>query len=244
MAIPIDYAQLAAAYAHNRAVHPAVLSRLHSFIVDHHAQRVLEVGCGTGNYIGALQQMTQTATRGIDPSPAMLDIARRRWPEVTFTIGRGEQIGSDQGSVDFVFSVDAIHHVTDVPNFFRAAYRVLEAGGSICTVTDSEEIIATRAPLSIYWPESVAPELARYHAIPLLRAWMEAAGFVDLRQETVEHAFDLHDSRPYRERVFSALWLIADEAFQRGLQRLEADLARGPVRCVARYVLLWGARET
>jgi hypothetical protein len=33
---------------------------------------------------------------------------------------------------------------------------------------------------------------------------------------------------------------IPDAAWQAGLARLEADLARGPVSCVARYTLVWG----
>jgi len=47
---------------------------------------------------------------------------------------------------------------------------------------------------------------------------------------------------PYRERAFSALRLIDDDAFVRGLARLENDAARGEVRCVARYVMLWARK--
>ncbi|OFX26719.1 MAG: hypothetical protein A2Z07_02230 [Armatimonadetes bacterium RBG_16_67_12] len=45
---------------------------------------------------------------------------------------------------------------------------------------------------------------------------------------------------PYRDRAFSSLHLIPQEAFARGLARMEQDLREGPIHCVSRYLLLWG----
>ena len=109
-------------------------------------------------------------------------------------------------------------------------------------MTDSERIIATRAPLAIYWPETVAVEMRRYHPIDTLEAWLECAGFEHVTAETVEHGYPLTGIEPYRSRAFSALRLIDDEAFARGLARLETDLSRGEVRCVSRYVMLWASK--
>jgi hypothetical protein len=106
--------------------------------------------------------------------------------------------------------------------------------------TDSQRILATRRPLATYWPETIAGELERYHPIPRLRQWMEEEGFAAIREDEVEFAYDLHNAEPYRRRAFSTLQRISDEAWQRGLARLEADLALGPVPCLSRYTLLWG----
>jgi hypothetical protein len=56
----------------------------------------------------------------------------------------------------------------------------------------------------------------------------------------VEFDYLLDKSDAYRERAYSSLRLIDEAAFARGLARLAADLARGPVQCTARYVMLWG----
>jgi ubiquinone/menaquinone biosynthesis C-methylase UbiE len=172
----------------------------------------------------------------------MLAQARARSPDVHFAQGRGEQLDLGPVSFDLLFSVDVIHHVAEHEAYYREAYRVLVPGGRICTATDSEWIIRHRQPLSTYFPETVPHELARYPRIDALRAYMAAAGFGQLDQQMAEHTYLLHDAGPYRARTFSALHLISEEAFQRGLARLEHDLARGPVVCTARYTLLWGMK--
>ena len=244
--MPIDYDQLAATYAITRSAHPVVMARLHDAIVAAQqvgAGRLLEIGCGTGNYVGALQAATGAAAWGIDPSAEMLAVARNRWPGVRFEQGTGEALPLADGSTDFAFSVDVAHHLSDPPACLAEAWRVLAPGAKLCTVTDSERIIATRAPLAIYWPETVAVEMRRYHPINTLEAWLVRAGFTNIAAETIEHSYDLTGIEPYRARAFSALRLIDDEAFARGLARLEDDLARGAVRCVARYVMLWAQKQ-
>ncbi len=49
-----DYEALAADYAANRSIHPLVFHHLVEAIQAFPDARVLEIGCGTGNYIGAL----------------------------------------------------------------------------------------------------------------------------------------------------------------------------------------------
>ena len=88
--MPIDYDQLAATYATTRSAHPVVMARLHDAVVAAQqagAGRLLEIGCGTGNYVGALQDATGAAAWGIDPSAEMLAVARNRWPFALFFIG-------------------------------------------------------------------------------------------------------------------------------------------------------------
>lgn len=236
----IDYDQLAAAYAANRSVHPAVFAALLSAVTGD--SDVLEIGCGTGNYIGALQAATGAACWGIDPSTEMLDVARRRWPGVRCECAGGEALLFEPARFDLLFSVDVVHHLVDPAAAFGEARRVLRAGGVFCTVTDSQRIIETRVPLSLYWPETVAVEQARYHATARLATWLEQAGFASLREETVEHRYPLTDAAPYRARAYSVLRLIDEAAFARGLARLVADLARdGEISCTARYTLLWAS---
>jgi ubiquinone/menaquinone biosynthesis C-methylase UbiE len=236
----INYDDLAAEYARNRRLHPRVFEHLRRAIRAE--SRVLEVGCGTGNYISALQESSGCAAWGIDPSAEMLARAQARSVQVCFQPGRAERLDFAAGSLDFIYSVDVIHHVRDHAAHFAESYRALAEGGRVCTVTDSEEIIRRREPLSVYFPESVEVELRRYPPISRLCGWMAEAGFVEISEEMVEFAYDLSDIQPYRDRAFSSLHLISEKAFQRGLTRLEADLAREAIPCVSRYLLLWGSK--
>lgn len=239
---PVDYNVLAGDYAQNRSAHPVLLARLILPLQQWLAPHVLEIGCGTGNYIGRIQAATGCAAYGVDPSIAMLDVARDRWPAIVVEEGRGERLPHADGAFDYVYCVDVIHHVRDAATMIQEALRTLAPEGLFAIATDSERIIATRRPLAVYWPETVELELQRYHPINALQDWMMRAGFIDVRDEMVEYAYSLESAATYRARAFSSLRLLPDELFERGLARLEADLAAGPVPCVSRYTLLWARK--
>ncbi|MCL5996241.1 MAG: class I SAM-dependent methyltransferase [Chloroflexi bacterium] len=239
----VNYNQLAGEYARHRKVHPEVLKCLMAGSSIDNTSRVLEAGCGTGNYIITLQSLTGCAAWGIDPSDQMLAKATSRASQVTFSIASAETLDQSGDNFDLIFSVDVIHHVIDRRSFFTAALRLLKSGGRVCTVTDSEEIIRNRVPLSTYFPETVEPELKRYPPTDLLRNEMQRAGFGDIEEQTVGFPYMLNDSGPFRDKAYSALHLIPQAAFERDLARLQADLSRGPIPCMSRYVLVWGANS-
>ena len=239
----IDYAGLAQEYARHRKVHPEVLRDLLQESGIDAQSRVLEVGCGTGNYILALESAVGCPCWGIDPSQEMLAEATERPGRVHFQVGRAEQLEFSTGFFDLVFSVDVIHHLEDIARYFQEASRVLKAGGCVCTVADSEWIIRHREPLAVYFPESVDVDLQRYPRMNDLRAVMQEAGFGGIVEHTAEFPYELRDVQAYRDRAFSSLFLIGEEAWRRGLERMERDLESGPIRCVSRYALLWGTRR-
>jgi SAM-dependent methyltransferase len=237
----LDYNKLAAEYGRHRGIHPGVLRAiLTTGAITSHAQ-VCEVGCGTGNYITALQAATGCQGCGVDPSAEMLSRARAQNSSVEWRKGRGEDLPIARGVMDLIFSVDVIHHVTDRAAFFSQACQVLKPAAKICTVTDSGSIIRHR-PLSHYFPETVPLELQRYPSISELRTLMQNAGFVEISENLVEHELLLTDIQAYREKAFSALHLISDADFERGIARMEHDLKSGPIPIVSRYVLLWGTK--
>jgi ubiquinone/menaquinone biosynthesis C-methylase UbiE len=208
---------------------------------------VLEVGCGTGNYIAALALITGCQGWGIDPSSEMLARARHRLAgesqsHVKFSLGRAERLGQPRGIFGLVFSVDVIHHVQDRVAYVHEARRVLCPGGALCTATDTERIIRHREPLARYWPETVEVELARYPRIALIKTLYSEAGFDRIESETVEHRAVLTDIQAYRDKAFSVLHQISQAAYQRGLARLEQALRSGPIPSISRYALLWGVK--
>jgi hypothetical protein len=48
----------------------------------------------------------------------------------------------------------------------------------LCVATDSQPIIRWRQPISVYWPETIKVELARYPDIATLRTELREAKFV------------------------------------------------------------------
>jgi ubiquinone/menaquinone biosynthesis C-methylase UbiE len=236
----IDYNRMASEYAKHREIHPGVFE---SFISDGRiggSSSVLEIGCGTGNYIGRLHRLTDCQSYGIDPSQQMLSIAKEKFPASGVRKGKAEKLGFEPDFFDLVFSVDVIHHITDKLSYFREAYRVLKLGGKVCTVTDSEWIIGNHQPLSVYFPETVAVELKRYPSINQIRGLMQDRGFHEINDKMVEFPYELTDASAYRSKVFSSLQLISEEDFQRGLKRMEEHLAKGPISPACRAILSFG----
>lgn len=238
----LDYNAHAAGYATHRTVNPEVITALIREGAIRSATKVLDVGCGTGSYAAALVATTGCHISGIDPSRKMLDIARAAAPWLDLREGRAECLPFPGDSFDLVMTTDVIHHVGNREAYFQEAARVLRPNGRVVTVTDADADIRDRRPLSSHFPETVEIELRRYPALWTLFEEMDAAGFTAHQTSQVRFHYDLEQIDAYRDRAFSSLLLIDDEAFARGIARLEADLARGPIPCRSLYTLIWGTR--
>jgi ubiquinone/menaquinone biosynthesis C-methylase UbiE len=236
----LDFDQRASEYARHRTIHPGVVNELVRSGLFAPATHVLDVGCGTGNYAAAMTQATGCRVSGLDPSLRMLDWARDAAPWESLVHGSAESLPFPHDSFDVVLSTDVIHHIADRDAYFSEAVRVLRPAGHIVTVTDSHDDIVRRRPLSSHFPQTVAIELQRYPPVTCLLTEMARAGFGEQRPVQVSNDYDLDDIASYRDRAFSSLLLIDEEAFRCGISRLEADLARGPIPCVSLYTMIWG----
>ena len=239
----VNYETIAKEYARHRNVNPEVLRSLIDTTGISSSSKILEVGCGTGNYIAAMERAVGCACWGIDPSENMLATARGKSPTIYVQPGRAEQLDFPDDSFNLVFSVDVIHHVVDRASFFREALRVLRPGGQVWTVTDSEEIIRHREPLAAYFPEIVEVELARYPSVSEMRRLIVDAGFGHMTEAVVESPFQVTDVAAYRDKAFSSLHLIPTEAHRRGIERMEKDLKLGPIHGNSRNYMLWAVKE-
>ena len=81
---------------------------------------VLEIGCGTGDLLHALQPRRGM---GIDLSPRMVEIAQRKYPELEFAAGDAEALEIEE-RFDYVLLSDLVGHVDDVWLTFRNLRRV------------------------------------------------------------------------------------------------------------------------
>jgi SAM-dependent methyltransferase len=233
----------ALSYAHWRSLHPQLLDTLIAKGQVRADSFVLELGCGTGNYIRAVCERTGCTGWGVDPSEAMLAQARTGGPDrLRWICAPAEHTALADGQFELAFCVDVVHHLGNRVQVFEEARRVLHRGGALCVATDSEPIIRSRQPLSAYWPETIEAELARYPSMATLQAELREAGFVRLGQNEVVSYGWLTDPGPYQAKAFSCLQALSEKAYQRGLARLEADLAKGPVPFSSRYLLLWARK--
>ena len=118
--------------AWTETAHPKRYEVLLGDLVPPVVERALDVGCGAG---GLTRWLAARAAHviGLDVSPAMLDIARRRrdaeaLPNADFVLGDAEEPPFGAGSFDLVAS-DASIHDTDLSRTLPALRRVVRPGG-------------------------------------------------------------------------------------------------------------------
>jgi len=83
---------------------------------------VLDVGCGTGNFLEELRQDYQVKSFvGLDISAAMIAEAKNRYPNGNFRVGSGSKLPFEDNSVDIVTFQWVFHHLE--PEIARATLR-------------------------------------------------------------------------------------------------------------------------
>ncbi len=108
-----------------RPNHDAVVAELRSG----GAQRVLDVGCGTGILATRIwRDLHPEVVYGCDPSPGMLEQARERSRDVRWLHSSAERIPLDDEALDAVVTTEAFQFF-DQPAALSEFFRLLKPGG-------------------------------------------------------------------------------------------------------------------
>jgi SAM-dependent methyltransferase len=86
------------------------LTEIYRYLVNPN-QRVLEIGCGTGNLLASLQP---SHGLGIDFSPEMISRAKRNHPELEFHLADAHNLSEVQGVFDTIILSDTVNDLWDV----------------------------------------------------------------------------------------------------------------------------------
>ncbi|WP_344534045.1 methyltransferase domain-containing protein [Streptomyces albiaxialis] len=162
--------------------------------------RVLDAGCGTGRAVG---EMTGAGARaeGVDTDPAMLALARERWPGARFHRGDALRLPYDDGTLDGYRADKLYHALPDPAAALAEARRVLAPGlGRVCLlghdwdalVIDADDPGLTRALVRARAAELPFPRAARGYRNLLLDA-----GFQDVRAEAHTWVLTGEDALPH-----------------------------------------------
>ena len=90
---------------------------------------VLDAGCGTG-YLSAKLQEKGAVVTGVDLSPAMIEIARRKRPGITFHVDSCSKLETQPAeNFDLVVANYVLMDVEDLRGAVRAFHRVLKPDG-------------------------------------------------------------------------------------------------------------------
>jgi SAM-dependent methyltransferase len=102
------------------------------------AERILDVGCGTGSLAFEIARRVDGGTiTGIDFSPAYIEHASRRNqnPHITFEVGDACALRFEDGSFDHLLSSLVLQFIPDADRAVREMRRVTRPGGTITGAT-------------------------------------------------------------------------------------------------------------
>lgn len=156
------------------------LSEIYRFLVPP-GQRVLEVGCGRGELLDALNPGDGL---GVDFSPAMIERARRRRPGHHFLLADAHELGEVEGKFDFIVLSDLVNDLWDIQTVFTQVARLCHPRTRLIINTHShlwewplaiaQRLNIAKPRLQQNWlaPEDVAA-LLRLTGFEVIRRWPE-----------------------------------------------------------------------
>jgi SAM-dependent methyltransferase len=247
-----DYDQIACTYdqRYQRNAYEGVKRALREFIGSQPELQVLETGCGTGHWLDFLQTFSGIHLIGLDLSAGMLVQAKMRLSGIPLIQGTAERLPWQSESFDRVFCINAFHHFPDKAAFLAEARRSLRRAGRILIVGLDPHSEVDQWYIYDYFKESLEIDRQRYPASNSLRAWMKDAGLRDCATQEVEHwtyrlpAREILRQGRLDKAATSQLGVLTDEEYQRGMERIHADMglaeAKGQTLYLAADLRLYG----
>jgi ubiquinone/menaquinone biosynthesis C-methylase UbiE len=230
-----DFDARARRYDTLRPPNDAWWARFHALVElgDLRGQRILDVGCGTGQFASALVEQAHARVWGVDPSLEMIRVARARVPRgIGVRQARAEALPFRDAWFDRA-TMSLVVHLIDRPAAFAEARRVLTPAGRLAIATFHPDHFDT------YWLNELFPRIAeidrvRFPTEAELDDQLRAAGFavIDCRRLSSVEEIDRDEAlRRIQGRHISTFDLLAAGELEEGTRRAETEL---PARVSAR----------
>lgn len=222
----IDYEEQAESYERTRGVEPLVYPILSALLQPSKGDRLLDFGCGTGNYLCQFASDYQIEPYGVEPSEQMRLIAQGKLPAQRIQDGNHTCRPFPELRFDKLYCTDVIHHIRQLDTLFQNLLDAAQPGAKFCICTESPRQLAEKYWIR-YFPEILNADFQRFHPIEELILIGQGVGWKYRETFTTEEELLAAISPNFMERVrhksLSVFHLIPEETFNRGLALMETD---------------------
>ncbi|MFL6144193.1 MAG: class I SAM-dependent methyltransferase [Labedaea sp.] len=125
--------------------------------------RALDAACGTGRHAARLVELGHQVV-GVDATPAMLALARRKVPGADFRRGQLETLPVQDDSVDLVTCALALTHVAELGPVMAEFARVLRPGGQ-AVLSDIHPMATTTGAIAAFPGRDLSRGVPYVHSI-------------------------------------------------------------------------------
>src|SRR5438093_4344291 len=156
--------------------------------------RVLDIGCGTGDYLAAMSALGWQCF-GCEVSEAALSVARRKLPQATLYHGTLDEIPLERDSFEAVTLWHTLEHLEDPLKALKRIRDLLVSDGRLLVAVPNIDSLEAKV-LGRRWLEMDIPGHLFYFSLETLRVLLEKAGFKctgsrpQVHPSTVSDCFD------------------------------------------------------
>lgn len=233
----VDFKKFSDNYDVHRVADPRVLQAIIDNLNLKKDMRILDFGCGTGNYLKALQDNGFKYVFGLDKEERMQEIAQKK-TGATVKIGTHLDIPYESDYFDAVILVAMLHFVDDIDSLFKNLNRVCKKNGHILIITQSHHQVKARF-YNKYFPSLIDIDTNRYYEPQSILEAAEANGFSSVNIQDYLSATDMKVDADYfnliKNKSFFVLGLLSSEEFDKGMDLFKEDMAKSGGEFITKF---------
>ena len=105
-------------------------NRLKKYTSFNQESKILDIGCGVGDWLSCLQKwFPKTTLYGIDSEVAHIDYIKQKLSSIKLQCHNGQNIPFNSDTFDLISAVQVVEHLTDPLGFITETHRALKPNG-------------------------------------------------------------------------------------------------------------------
>ena len=202
-----------------------IRNELNYLITQNNCKNILEVGCGTGYWLNAIN-ISGAKKVGLDYSIGMLKESYRADRCKNLVNADANNLPFVNSKFDFIFCLNALHHFQNKEKFIKDIKTYLSPGGNIAVIGVDPRCENDKWYIYDYFNSTYVDDLIRFPAWNEIEDWMKEAGLENVSSKIIDEV----KSDKIGKEVLSDAWLkkegtsqlskLSDEDYSKGYTKV------------------------